>query len=155
MRVHADAGEVGVAVAQRGERHARGQALQRGERVGIELDAVAFGEEDLEGGLGVDRIVAGLAHRAFQGQPAHQAEVVGEVRVRGEEPSRSSRMRSIGNRCGGAAGSVVRSQACSAVLDPRPDRRERPQGVVEVEGDGADGERFTRQFYAAILGGPG
>jgi hypothetical protein len=26
------------------------------------------------------------------------------------------------------------------VLDPRPDRCERPQGVVEVEGDGADGE---------------
>ena len=51
MRRQADALQVGIAVADRRQRHARGDAFQRGQAVGIELDAVALGVERLEGRL--------------------------------------------------------------------------------------------------------
>jgi hypothetical protein len=60
---NSDAGEVGVAVGQRRQRPARGQAVQRGQRVGVELDAVARGVEGDEGGLGM-RFVVACAGRA-------------------------------------------------------------------------------------------
>ena len=70
---------------------ARGDALQRGDRVGIALDLVARGVERFVGGVGQRRVAAAFAQRALQGQPPQRAEVVHQLRVARRTPARAAR----------------------------------------------------------------
>ena len=150
VRCDAHAREIGIAVAQRRQRHARGQARQRRQGVGIELDAVAFGEEDLECDFGLGRVIAGLAHRPLQRDQPHRAEVVDQVGMFGvhliaqiAHPGSREPLR--------GAGAVRRQPVVQHLLDPHPDRRERPQRVVEVESDGADLDGIALKRHSQII----
>jgi hypothetical protein len=99
QRGDADRAEVGIAVGQAGHRQARGDALQAGFGIGIEIHPVAFAEEDRVRRGGQRGVVAAFLQRALDGQPAQQAQV---VRVCGElarTPARAgARISLIGKR---------------------------------------------------------
>ena len=139
MHVQPDPSQVGIAVAQRGQRHACGKSLQCGRGVGIALDPVAFGEERLECRIRMHRIVATEPHRPRQRQPAHAAEVVGEVGALAVELF-AQLAHGVDREPRRGARAMLQQPGVLRVLDPRADRRERPQGVIQIEGDGADGE---------------
>jgi hypothetical protein len=132
----ADALEVGVAVGQRRDRPARGQAVERRQRVGIELDGIARGVEGVEGVLGVRLVVAGVAQRVLQRQQALAGEVVRVLRVLvGDAGAQFAhgRDRVLGRRARTALAQEGVERQFGA-LDHRPDR---PEGVVEVEAERA------------------
>lgn len=66
---------VGVAAAGGPPPEARGQPGQGGQGVGVQLDALALGVEDLERRLGQAGVVAGRAQQVADGFAADQAQV--------------------------------------------------------------------------------
>src|SRR5699024_2328709 len=93
----------------------------------------------------VGDVVAGLAQRTLDAQPAQRGHVVGKVGVLLVHP-RAQLAHGRDREALRGARAVLAQPVVQGALDPLADRGEGPHGVVQVEGDGAYGE-----LHAAIL----
>ncbi len=141
----ADPFQVGVAVAQRRHRHPRGDARQRLQCVGVAFDLIARGIEHFVGRLQQVQAGAAVLQRLLDRQPAQRTQVEVQLRVvaEGALAQFAHRRHRVHGSGGGA---VLAHPFVQDHVDAGADRRERPQRVVEVEGDGLDWK-----FHPAIL----
>ena len=143
VRVDADRGEVRVAVGQSGQRAQPRQPREALERIVVEIHAVAFAEEAGVRGVGQRDVAAAVAQRALDGQPPQQAQIVRMLGMVGVH-LQAQRAHLLDREARGGQRAVRLEPGVQGGLDAFADRRERPQGVVEVEGDGADGVLHPR-----------
>ena len=144
----ADGFEVGVAVGHGHHRHPRRDPAQALERVGIEVHAVALAMEDRVRRFCQRDVAAGLAQRALDRQPPQRGQVMVQMRVlRMHLPAQVAHAGN-GEALGGGR-AVLEEEGVQALLDARADRREGPERVVEIEGDGADGKMHADIVVAA------
>jgi hypothetical protein len=134
----ADALDVGVAVGQRDDGKARAQEVQRGQGVVEQRHALPLGVEDLERRLGQARIVGGLAQQLADRLAPDGAQVVRDAGLRRQHGlARAGRGLGVAGQRGGA-GRVLVEPGPQPALGPLDRGPHGPQGVVEVERDGAD-----------------
>ena len=134
----ADRSQIGVAIGQGANRQPRRDPAQPWQRIGKEIDAVAFAEEDRIGGAGQLRIVAAFVQRAFDGQPSQQAQVVRQLGELGAH-ALAQGAHFLDRKALGGARAVGLKPGVQRGFDAHADRRKRPQRVVEIEGNGANG----------------
>ena len=137
----ADAGapQVGVAVGQRNQREACGQTLERRQAVLIEHHIIAGAEEGVEGWLDQRIGFARQPERVSQRELALGGEVVRQFRMRLRNllahvaHGRNRELRGGGRR-------VYQQEFVQGGFGTLDDWPDRPEGVVEVEAEGFDGE---------------
>ena len=122
---------------------AQGQLAGAAIGIGIEIHAVALAEEDRVRRGGQRRIVAAFLQRALDGQAAQQAEVMRMLRELREHPLAQVAHLADREALGGTR-AVRNEPVVQGAFDALADRCEGPQGIVEVEGDGADGVVHAR-----------
>lgn len=129
--------QVGVPVGDRQERDPGGEAVERRGGVGVELDPLARGEDDREGRVGERRVLTGGLEQVGEGRAPERANVVREVIA--ILPHRSERLLDRGLLvAGGGPRGTLGEERVKCLADPDGHRCERPERVVQVEGDGAD-----------------
>jgi len=132
VRRQTDAAQVRIAVRQRDDRPTARERFERGPCIGVQLDAIARGEEDVEGRVGECGVVAGERQRARQALAPHAREVVTPVRVlRRNRLAQGAQRRHIeAPRRRSRVLCEPRVQLMLGTLDGGPHR---PKCVVEIE----------------------
>ena len=157
--VQPDHRQVGVAVGQRDDALARGQRRQRGADLGVQLDLVAGGVEQRVGGVDrVRRVQLALGEGALQAQPAQGAVVMAQLGPFGVDAVAQGAHRQAGEALRDRRRMFVEEglQRLLAALDHRADR---PQRVVQVEGQAGRGRQRAaggrQHVWAGSLDGTG
>ena len=135
-RVEPDAREVGVAVAEGGERVGAPEARERRAHVGQDLHLVPRGEEHLEGARGDVFLVAALARVLLERGEAQVGDVVRVVRL-GARQLLARRAHVRQRNPLGDARTVPVQPLEQARFRARQHRLHIPQCIIEVERDGA------------------
>jgi hypothetical protein len=124
--------------ATSGQRAARRARASSVERVVVELDALALGKEDVEGGVGQLRVVAGLLQRAADGFTAQRAQVVAQVRQLVVHLLANRAQCGRVGKQGGGGRCMLAQPAVQHLLGTPDGGPDRPQRVVQIEADGTD-----------------
>ena len=146
--------QVGVAVAERGQRHPRGHPVQRVQAVLVVLDLAARGEEGVERRLREGDVIARFLEHAFERDQPLAGEIVRQLRMFPRH-----RVAQLGHALQrpalGGAWRIGAQPVGQDALGAHDDRRDRPDGIVKVEGDGADPEAHGPIVSPVIpAGGP-
>ena len=138
VAAQAHALDIRIAVGQGHQRKPRGQQVEGGQHIVEQLHPVALSEEDVESGFGQGRIIPRPQQQQADGLAPQRAEVVRQIGpglhdVLAHHPQGFA----VGAQQGGSRG-VVAQPGEQHLFRPGDDGPDRPQRVVQVEGDGAD-----------------
>ena len=133
-----DAAQIGVPVGQCRQGARGAEAVECRQGVGEELDAVAFDVKRFEGRLCVGGVLATGRQGALETDEALTGEIVRQMRVLACDlfTQRPHGVQRVGRRGARAMPLEVAVQCPFRAFNHRPDR---PEGVVEIEAERADG----------------
>jgi glutathione S-transferase len=143
--------EIGVAIAERGERNAGSQSLQTRANIGEQIELVARGNENLERLIGNTRLVTTFARVLRKRSNSQVGHVVRVVRFTGRKCHPGS-PHVFERETLGYARTMLAQPPHPELLGTRKHRIDVPQRIIEVEGDGADlvGKAHMSGFHLII-----
>jgi len=128
--------KVGIAIGDRTEQHPALQAQQAGQHIVVGRHGIARGKELDHRQFDLGRVFAGLLEGRQQAGAAQGAEVELEFRAAGQQ--RQARLaQAVDGEAFGHARRVACKPGKQGLLGLQDHGRDRPQGIVQVEQDGA------------------
>ncbi len=129
--------QIGVAVRQRGQPIAGSQPLESGTNVGKGFDRITRGKEHFEGPMGDLLVISAIARVARERCNPQVSEVVSLVRLLGRQLfPRGTHVRERNALRNSRA--VLLEPLDQEYLSTGNHRPDLPEGIIEVESDGAD-----------------
>ena len=144
---------IGVAVGQRHHRQAGAPESQRRQGVVKQIHPLALGKKHLEGRLGQLARLPGRLQQGPDGLAPQKGQIVRPVSVAGVDVGADGFLDVGLRREHGGCGGMLRQPVLQHRLGPVDGGPDGPEGVVQIEGDGADagkvkhGEREYRMAF--------